>query len=244
MFSQFTFAAAIIPSLFLVWYISKADKYPEPTHMLWKTFLGGIIIVAPVLAIALPFNYAIENSPLVQFPIAHGFASAFLTAAIPEEVIKFLVIALFCAKSVDFDEPMDGIVYGAVASLGFATFENVLYVLGGGLPLAIARGLTAVPAHASFGVVMGYFYARAHFSDKKIPLFLAAYFIPTLLHGLYDAFIFAPTNIAAQYTDIDMPAHESILILIFIASFLLTFGTSLFLAFRYLKIMQKEQETM
>lgn len=213
--------------------------------MLWKTFLGGIIIVIPVLIVALPFNYAIEQSPLVQLPVLHGFATAFLTAAIPEEFFKFLVLALFCAKSVEFDEPMDGIVYGAIASLGFATFENVLYVMGGGLSLAVARGLTAVPAHASFGIIMGYFYARAHFSDKKPYLFLVAYFVPVLLHGLYDAFIFCPTNLAAQYSDLSqMPQQEGILFGASILGFFLVFGFTLCLAYYFIQVMKKEQEAI
>jgi RsiW-degrading membrane proteinase PrsW (M82 family) len=88
---------------------------------------------------------------------------AFLSAAVPEEFFKWLIVVLYCARHKEFDEPMDGLVYGAVASLGFATFENVVYVwvsevsTQAGLQVALARGLTAVPMHASLGAIMGYF---------------------------------------------------------------------------------------
>lgn len=216
--------------------------------MLWKTFGGGIVIVFPVLLVGLPLSWIIQNSFLVNHPIAHGFAKAFLTAAIPEEFFKFLVLALFCARSVEFDEPMDGIVYGAIASLGFATFENIIYVLDGGLSLAIARGFTAVPGHASFGVIMGYFYGRAYFSrteSSKTALFLLAYGLPTLLHGLYDAFLFCPANIAATYgPGIDMSDMDSLITMLSFAGFFLTLGFTFHRAYRYIKVMQKEQERM
>lgn len=246
MLSLFTFAAAIIPSILLIRYVATSDKYPEPAHMLWKTFGGGVLIVIPVLIVALPAQYLIEHSPITHFPIGHGFTTAFLTAAFPEEFFKLLVLVLFCARSPEFDEPMDGIVYGAVASLGFATFENILYVMGGGLPLAIMRGLTAVPAHASFGVIMGYFYARAHFSEKnKIPLYLLAYFIPVLLHGLYDAFLFCPVNISAQYTDgAEMSNHDSFITAISFLGCFLVLGFMVHRAYRFIKLMQKEQESI
>lgn len=82
---------------------------------------------------------------------------------------------------------MDGIVYGATASLGFATLENVLYVSDGGLHVAILRAFLAVPGHAFLGAIMGYYVSRAKFTggDRR-PLLVRALAIPILLHGLYD----------------------------------------------------------
>ncbi|MGC7950656.1 PrsW family glutamic-type intramembrane protease, partial [Bacillus sp. II_CA] len=65
---------------------------------------------------------------------------------------------------VEFDDPYDGILYGASISLGFATIENVLYLLSFGLDTAFMRALLPVSSHALFGVVMGYYYGRAKFS--------------------------------------------------------------------------------
>ena len=93
---------------------------------------------------------------------------------------------------------MDGIVYGAVASLGFATLENVLYCIDGGLSTVIARAFTAVPAHASFGAIMGYYFSKQHFSGSKVGVFSKAYFIPMVLHGLYDYFLFVMAGLGGQ----------------------------------------------
>ena len=85
---------------------------------------------------------------------------------------------------------MDGVVYGAVASLGFATIENVLYVSQGGLETALMRAVTAVPAHACFGAIMGYMYAQARYGRTRFLGLTRALLVPVLLHGLYDAPLF------------------------------------------------------
>ena len=82
---------------------------------------------------------------------------------IPEETFKYLVLTRYSARHRAFDEPMDGIVYGAVASLGFAALENLLYVGSGDLGTAVARAATAVPGHAFTGAIMGYYVGQARF---------------------------------------------------------------------------------
>ncbi len=55
-----------------------------------------------------------------------------------------------------FDEHYDGIVYGASVSLGFATLENILYLIGHGVEHAFVRALLPVSCHALIGVIMGF----------------------------------------------------------------------------------------
>ena len=95
---------------------------------------------------------------------------AVLGAAIPEELFKFLVLRWYVWRKPHFDEPLDGVVYGATASLGFATLENILYVGSHGLEMAVLRALTAVPGHAFTGVVMGAFLGRARFAEAGAAL--------------------------------------------------------------------------
>jgi len=82
---------------------------------------------------------------------------------------------------------MDGIVYGVVASLGFATFENILYVFDGGLSVAVSRAFSAVPFHAFAGAILGYYVGQAKFRpEEKWLLIVKGYGAVMLLHGLYD----------------------------------------------------------
>ena len=71
---------------------------------------------------------------------------------------------------------MDGIVYGVTVSLGFATLENIYYVFAGfddPLGVAYLRAFSAVPAHALFGVFMGYYFMKYSFIKRKNSLFFA-----------------------------------------------------------------------
>ena len=185
MIAIFTALSAVVPSALLLWYFRSRDVHPEPGATLFKTFLLGVFVVLPVVMVAMPVAGAIDST--ARNPYLQGALEAFLTAAFPEELFKLLVVVAYCAPHKDFDEPMDGIVYGAVASLGFATLENVLYVSDGGIGLAVVRALTAVPGHAMTGAIMGYFVGQAKFSASGRGARVATgYFVAVLLHGLYD----------------------------------------------------------
>jgi RsiW-degrading membrane proteinase PrsW (M82 family) len=82
----------------------------------------------------------------------------------------------------------DGIVYSVFISLGFATFENLAYVLSTGFSTAVIRSLTAVPAHALFAVTMGYYLGIARFANLRYrrKYIILGLIIPVLLHGIYD----------------------------------------------------------
>ncbi|MCK4749468.1 MAG: PrsW family intramembrane metalloprotease, partial [Bacteroidales bacterium] len=112
---------------------------------------------------------------------------AFLVAGSTEEVFKFLALYLLIWRSPSFNEKFDGIVYAVFVSLGFAAVENVLYVLEGGYQTALVRAITAVPAHALFGVTMGYYFGIAHmYTELRSGYLRRALLIPILLHGIYD----------------------------------------------------------
>ncbi len=179
---------AVLPSALILRYFLKRDAFPEPRGAVIKTFLWGIasIIPAVILAVMLILIVPSVSAGDTTGAFARAAVIAFFGAAIPEELFKFAVLFLYCRRLNDFDEPMDGIVYGVTASLGFATLENVLYVLDGGIGVAIARGLTAVPGHALFGAIMGYYFGLAHFVPGRRHLYWAAFLLPVLLHGLYN----------------------------------------------------------
>jgi RsiW-degrading membrane proteinase PrsW (M82 family) len=189
--------SAVVPSLLLLWYIYARDRNPEPRGLLLKTFLLGAAICAPVIPVAIwleslgrEWQTGVWSTALVR---------AFLGAAIPEELFKYLVLRRYVWNKPAFDEPLDGVVYGATASLGFATLENILYVGDGGLEVAVLRALTAVPEHAFTGVIMGAFLGRARFAQdegQRFRLLAAGLGWAILLHGAYDAFLMTETAFA------------------------------------------------
>lgn len=177
-----TILSAIIPSIFLLRFFYKRDVNPEPRGVLIKTFVLGVLTVIPVLIVVMPF---IVFSPTFENPYVIGLFGALICAAIPEEFFKFLVVTRYSARNPAFDEPMDGIVYGATASLGFATLENILYVTDGGWGVAITRAITAVPCHACLGAILGYYVGQARFKNNgRLAWF--GLMVAIALHALYD----------------------------------------------------------
>ena len=87
--------------------------------------------------------------------------------AIPEELFTLLVLRAYCARHREFTSPKDGVVYGAVASLGLATFGNVFYIVTDGFAVAAIRAITAVPGHAFMGAIMGDYVGRAKFHPNE-----------------------------------------------------------------------------
>ncbi len=183
-------AAAVAPSAALLFYFYARDKYEkEPRRLLLKAFLLGGGLVIPVLFAEMALNvFNMEENNL----LAAGY-TAFVVAGLVEESFKFLFFFLYIWKDREFDEMYDGILYAVFISLGFATVENLAYVLSSGFNTALVRSLTAVPAHALFGVVMGYYlgiakFARPQYTRKYIWL---GFITPVILHGIYDFMLFS-----------------------------------------------------
>lgn len=188
--------SAIVPSLLLLWYVYARDKNPEPRGLLMKTFLLGALICIPVVPVAMMLEAMGKGMSGGMWGSA--FVQGFLGAGIPEEFFKFLVLRWYVWRQEHFDEPLDGVVYGATASLGFATLENILYVGENGLGTAVLRALTAVPGHAFTGVVMGAFVGRARFAEpeQRAGMLMRGLGWAMVLHGSYDAFLFTSSGYA------------------------------------------------
>lgn len=176
--------ASLAPVFIILFYIYFRDKYEkEPLSMLIKALLLGIVIVIPVIFV----ERILMNLMPQSSKVAEAAYHAFVVAGSTEELFKFLALYLLVWKSPNFNEKFDGIVYAVFVSLGFAGVENVLYVMDGGMQTALTRALTAVPAHAIFGITMGYYLGIAHmYRELKGKYLTRALLVPILLHGIYD----------------------------------------------------------
>ena len=183
-------AAAVAPSAALLYYFYTRDKYEkEPRILLLKAFLLGGGLVIPVLFVEMRLHI-FDMSNVNLFTAGY---TAFVVAGLVEESFKFLFFFLYIWKNREFNEMYDGIVYSVFISLGFATVENLAYVLSTGFNTAILRSLTAVPAHALFAVVMGYYLGIAKFAKpqyRKKYMWLG-FTTPVILHGIYDFILFS-----------------------------------------------------
>ena len=175
---------ALAPVVILLFYVYYRDKYDkEPIWLLILSFLSGAFIVIPVIFVERALSF--PGSWMLGYLDA-GW-DAFVVAAFSEELFKFIAVIILIWWNKNFNERFDGIVYAVYVSMGFAMVENLLYVVNGGIDTALLRAITAVPAHAIFGITMGYYLGRAKFNKKKRGILLfAALAMPILVHGLYD----------------------------------------------------------
>ena len=183
---------AITPGLGVAVFIYIKDKYdPEPIRNLVLSFLFGVLALVITLVISIFFD---EQSQLDDTDVASQVFKAFFLVALVEEFSKYLFIRGVIFRMKDFDEPLDGIIYSVMVGMGFATAENLLYVFyaQGGGSTAVVRMFTAIPAHAFFAILMGYFIGLARFAPRSYAFLfsLAGLITAVLFHGTYDSFLF------------------------------------------------------
>jgi RsiW-degrading membrane proteinase PrsW (M82 family) len=183
-------ALALAPGAAIGLYIYFKDKYErEPIGLVVMSFLMGIGSTIITLIISWPINLVI---PINEQSVSEQAVHAFLLVAFIEEFSKFIFVRWVLYPNKNFNEPFDGIVYAVSVSLGFAGLENILYVMNSenGVATGIMRMFTAVPAHATFAVLMGYFIGIAKCEKGKAHYVWYGLATATLFHGAYDYFWF------------------------------------------------------
>jgi protease PrsW len=188
---------ALAPIFTIILFIYFKDKYKkEPFRLLFYCFIGGIISIIPPIIIENAVEFiGLEKSD--NWVITAIYAIG--VVGFIEELSKFFVLRIIVYKNAEFNEPFDGIVYAVLVSMGFAAVENVFYVFNSTTPgiTALIRALTAVPAHAVFAILMGFYIGMARFTFKRRRLryLLQGIFVAVLFHGLYDFFLFQKESI-------------------------------------------------
>ena len=185
---------AILPVFLIGLFIYKRDAKKEPSKLLFKLFIGGVASCFPAVVLELivgNFFPEMENMNFIQL-----FLYVFIGIALVEEVCKWFFVYKISYNHNDFDSLYDMIVYSAFVALGFACFENILYVSSSGMITGIVRAISAVPGHVCDGIFMGSYLSLAkinqingnHSLSRKFKIFSLV--IPTIVHGIYDFCLF------------------------------------------------------
>ena len=123
-----SFLAAVIPTGFWVFLIGWMDRYEkEPWLLRGVAFIWGSVgslLLSIIVEVVLGIPIRLLGGNLA------GILGSSLVAPVTEEVMKGLMILLFFVFAHrEFDDLMDGIIYGAIIGAGFAMSENFLYLL-------------------------------------------------------------------------------------------------------------------
>lgn len=186
---------AVLPVVLILAFVYKKDKDKEPLTLLLSFFFKGIfscflvLMISEILGAFLPFM----NKEVNMMTFTEVFLYAFFGVALVEEFCKWLMVYFGGYNHREFDEVYDILVYSIFVSLGFAFFENLMYVFSSGsLSIAILRAVSAIPGHACDAVFMGYYLSMAKQCrvlkkfDKEKSFLVKSLFIPAILHGIYD----------------------------------------------------------
>lgn len=180
--------AALIPGLLWVWFFYRRDRYrPEPKRLIYRTFVYGMVAVFPAALLETLVRPWLERTTTLW----GLFVVVLLGIGLVEEAAKVYAVYRGIYHNPEFDEVLDGIIYGTTAGLGFATLETFLYINRFGLGVAPARALLTTLAHASFTGLAGYHLARAKAGSPGLQRrrILRGVAIATILHGTYDFLI-------------------------------------------------------
>ena len=185
-----------LPSFIILAYFYYSDRFKEPKSTILTIFFLGFLICLPAgILNGLSHDFFYDGSKYSE-----NLTSSFLGPAWAEELLKFSILYLIVLKRNEFNEPMDGLVYGVVVSLGFATYENYTYVYEWAeiiakeenvdyaelsYLIALGRSYSAIPMHGLNGAVMGYYFGMYAFTRNKNFL-IRSLALPYLFHGFYN----------------------------------------------------------
>jgi RsiW-degrading membrane proteinase PrsW (M82 family) len=176
----------LAPGLLWLWFFRRKDDFePEPRIMVLRVFALGGLAALGILAIGPSLNQLLPREPGILREIVDNFA----LVAFPEEVAKALAFVVGAYFSRELDEPLDGIVYGIAAGLGFASVENVVYLIRLDQPsIIVLRSFTATLGHVTASGLLGYSFGLARFTrgSRRWWLPLGGLAVAVWLHGLYD----------------------------------------------------------
>ena len=188
---MFLLALALAPGLAIIFYIYFTDKYDkEPLKNLIISFVLGAVSTVPAIilqTLLVPrLNFYISSRAILYNAIF-----SFLIVSPTEELSKFFMLRRYSYTQPAFNEPFDGIIYSVMVSMGFATLENIDYVFEHGVMTGIVRMFLTVPAHAAFGVLMGYHVGLAKMNPRRADIHMIyGLLLAISFHGAFDFFLF------------------------------------------------------
>jgi protease PrsW len=176
---------ALAPTLFWFWFFARQDKRPEPAKVLLRVFFWGVLMVIPATVL--------ENSIDTFF----GTTVLIALTGLIEEGFKFLA-ASSIAKHKNFDEPIDGLIYSTAAALGFATLENLAYMLRADPSLILVRGPVTTLGHILFSLTWGYAMSLRRFRNAHNVL-RRGWLLGALLHTVFNAILLSYGTVGIEW---------------------------------------------
>lgn len=181
------------PIIYAIWIRNTERIHRERWKAIAVCFLWGAsiaiiaaIILEVLLDMSISFSFVQNQPPIIQI------IAVLMIAPFAEELVKPLALRNRIVNR-ELNEIEDGLIYGAVAGLGFSATENLLYgfsFLPEGLiyflVLMSIRSVGGCLLHASATALTGYGYGKALLQKKSIIRVLPYFVVAMLMHASYN----------------------------------------------------------
>jgi RsiW-degrading membrane proteinase PrsW (M82 family) len=191
-------SSILAPALFWLGYFYYKDKYrPEPLRKIGTAYLLGIITafacvqffrLLPLIGIPDDPSALMDNRQLLFLAYSVGITGLF------EELFKFLPFVFIILHYKSFDEKTDGVIYASIIALGFASYENFLFLkYMEGFEL-FGRAVASPLTHTIFSSIWGYSCGKAKLANRSLlkPSLIGLLFA-AMFHGLHNFLTTSPT---------------------------------------------------
>lgn len=177
---------ALVPALlWLTFFYQQDRKEPEPKRVVLRVFLFGALMASgaglPIVRDLFRVGEWLQGSPWLRL------GGLILIVGFTQEFLKYATIRYTVFPTADFNDRVDGIIYGVAAGLGYATALNLEYVLSNQGVIPFVGSLVMVDnalAQASFAAVTGYFLAGARHGGRPVWWVPAGLTMAAILNGL------------------------------------------------------------
>lgn len=192
MYNWILIIAAIVPAVFLMVRVYRADRIEKESGYLLRSLVIGGILATLLAQVEERIGQWILYRNVMPGTAQYNLILYFVIVGVAEETSKFIMMRGRTWRNPEFNCQYDGVVYAVFVSLGFALWENISYVLTYGFSTALVRAVTAVPGHACFGVFMGIFYGIAKRHENRgnhraaVVYQVLSVAMPVVMHGAYD----------------------------------------------------------
>lgn len=190
---------AVLPVFLIGLFVYMCDKIKDPSKFLFKLFMFGVLSCFPTVFVGSILDIFFPSLDDMNF--LQLFVYVFVSIALVEEFFKWFFLYKCSYNHEEFDSTYDMIVYAVFVSLGFACFENILYVSSYGISTGLIRAVSAVPGHACYGILMGMYLGIAKIKEIDGNFVVAnkykmlSLLIPTIAHGIYDYCVFSGSTL-------------------------------------------------
>lgn len=178
--------ALVSALIWLVFFYQQDRLEPEPKGYVFSVFVLGALL-AQAVGIPLLDKVFVVQRWLPRSPLG-GLLGAILVVGFVQEFLKYAAVRYSIFPLPEFDERVDGVIYGTAAGLGYATMLNINYIIADGgvhLQAGVIRIVVTALAQASFAGLTGYFLGRAKFEDEPSWWLPGGVALAAVLNGVF-----------------------------------------------------------